>query len=100
MIGVGIPGGGYRLSKGLAGMVKNKEHSESSTMKPLCWPLFLRTSKLEVAPGVGCMGSRANTGLPVSLVMFKPTSPLCTQPSGAVFSFSSLQDFCILSSER
>lgn len=35
MIGVGIPGGGYRLSKGLAGMVKNKENSESSTMKPL-----------------------------------------------------------------
>lgn len=65
MIGVGIPGGGYRLSKGLAGMVKNKEHSESSTMKPLCWPLFLRTSKLEVAPGVGCITAAEPT--PVSL---------------------------------
>lgn len=40
------------------GMVKNKESSESSIMKPLCWVFPLRSSdvtlpsKLEVVPGV------------------------------------------------
>lgn len=75
---IGILGGGYRLSKGPQGWLKIKSTLKAQQQNHCCWPLFLRTSKLEVAPGVGCIGSRANTGLAVFLVTFKPTSPLST----------------------
>ena len=39
VVGVGIPGRGYSRKPG--GMVNNKEYSESSVMKPLCWVVLL-----------------------------------------------------------
>lgn len=46
VVGVGIPGRGYIRKPG--GMVNNKEYSESSVMKPLCWVFLLRTSDVRL----------------------------------------------------
>lgn len=88
----GHSGWGLQTEQRPAGMVQNKGHSESSTMTPLCWPLFLRTSKLEVAPGVGCIAAEPKPGFLSSWSRSNPPqlSVPSSQPSEAVLSFSSL----------